>query len=358
MDERFKDLPFVAGPPHFRFYAGTPLTTNKGINIGSLFVLDDRVRPKLNPVQVDFLGTVAGIIMRNMELHHEAEERKRSLQMSRALNAFQEGKDTVDDSNGSGTSSPNIRRANMKKSTQQNSNHASLGKNINDGIEQAEPHSRRISCTSPHIGQPTHAENGSDENSPALPKQIPLQVHNHSLNAPFLRASRLLRQCLDLQETGGVVFLDSNPGFQSQDNNESGPASVKSENILDALDSKSPLNGSFRHRTFSKKNDQAAEIIGISTPEFDFDLRSDPDHVRSFSPVDQHTLQRLAQHYPRGKLWSFDDDGMLSNCDEDLLKSFSHEPHNESAIMRHQRKQTEATLLSRCFPKGIPFPML
>lgn len=81
-DERFNTLPFVTGPPNFRFYAGTCLTTRRGINIGSLFIVDDRVRPELTASQVDFLGTVAAIVMRNLELNQEAEERNRFLKMS------------------------------------------------------------------------------------------------------------------------------------------------------------------------------------------------------------------------------------------------------------------------------------
>ena len=91
-DERFNELPFVTGPPRFKFYAGTPLTTKKGINIGSLFILDDTIRPHLTLEQEEFLGTMAQIIMKHMEVTSEAEERKKVMRMSMGLNAFVEGK--------------------------------------------------------------------------------------------------------------------------------------------------------------------------------------------------------------------------------------------------------------------------
>ena len=107
-DERFNELPFVTGAPYFRFYAGTvskvhnlrkiaanleqPLTTKRGINIGSLFILDDVVRDKLNGDQEAFLGTIAQTIMKHMEIASEAEERVKAMRLSHGMNAFVEGK--------------------------------------------------------------------------------------------------------------------------------------------------------------------------------------------------------------------------------------------------------------------------
>lgn len=95
-DERFNLLPFVAGPPYFKFYAGTPLTTKKGINIGSLFIIDDQVREPLNADQEQFLGTIAQTVMKYMETTSEAEERKKVMRLSLGMNAFVEGKSRLD----------------------------------------------------------------------------------------------------------------------------------------------------------------------------------------------------------------------------------------------------------------------
>ncbi|MFO8233399.1 MAG: GAF domain-containing protein, partial [Longimonas sp.] len=39
-DPRFKGNPFVAGPPHLRFYMSMPLTSPDGFRVGTLCVMD------------------------------------------------------------------------------------------------------------------------------------------------------------------------------------------------------------------------------------------------------------------------------------------------------------------------------
>jgi len=67
-DTRFCDRPYVKGGPEARFYAGVPITTPKGINIGALCVLDDKPRDGLQPGQVDFLRNMASTVMSHLEL--------------------------------------------------------------------------------------------------------------------------------------------------------------------------------------------------------------------------------------------------------------------------------------------------
>ena len=51
-DARFASLPVVDGTiASYRFYAGTPITTKHGINIGSFFIFDDTPRDGLTMSQ-------------------------------------------------------------------------------------------------------------------------------------------------------------------------------------------------------------------------------------------------------------------------------------------------------------------
>lgn len=83
-----KNQPFVINPPHYRFYAGTPLTTADGFKIGTLCVLDYKPQ-KLTDKQKQSLKILASQVMFLLE------ERKRKNTL--ASTAF-EFKDLFDNS--------------------------------------------------------------------------------------------------------------------------------------------------------------------------------------------------------------------------------------------------------------------
>ncbi|KAI0316421.1 hypothetical protein OF83DRAFT_1127068 [Amylostereum chailletii] len=67
-DWRFAKSPLVTGAPHVRFYAGAPLRTQDGFNVGTLAIMDDVPRQEFSPRQRHTLKEFAAIAMREMEL--------------------------------------------------------------------------------------------------------------------------------------------------------------------------------------------------------------------------------------------------------------------------------------------------
>ncbi|KAG8906833.1 His Kinase A domain containing protein [Tulasnella sp. 403] len=67
-DWRFAKNPLVVGKPHIRFYAGAPLRTQDGHNIGSLCIIDDEPKQECSPRTRHALKEFASIVMRELEL--------------------------------------------------------------------------------------------------------------------------------------------------------------------------------------------------------------------------------------------------------------------------------------------------
>ncbi|HYC04507.1 MAG TPA: GAF domain-containing protein [Azospirillaceae bacterium] len=57
-DPRFRDHPLVKGEPHFRFYAGVPLTSEAGHSLGSFCLLGHEPR-NFNAAQLKLLSSLA-----------------------------------------------------------------------------------------------------------------------------------------------------------------------------------------------------------------------------------------------------------------------------------------------------------
>lgn len=70
-DERFRSNPLVFADPHIRFYAGAPLQTPEGHNLGTLCVIDREPRD-LSPEQRELLHRLAQLAMRELELRRLA----------------------------------------------------------------------------------------------------------------------------------------------------------------------------------------------------------------------------------------------------------------------------------------------
>ena len=66
-DSRFSESPLVLGPPYVRSYAGVPLRTPEGYNVGALCAMDTRPR-RFSPADIAILGNFANIVCDELEL--------------------------------------------------------------------------------------------------------------------------------------------------------------------------------------------------------------------------------------------------------------------------------------------------
>ncbi len=91
-DARFAGNPLVAREPHIRFYAGTPLMSPEGVALGTLCVIDHRVR-QLSPEQEEALRVLGRQVMTQLEIRRQnralrASEAERANILASAMDAI------------------------------------------------------------------------------------------------------------------------------------------------------------------------------------------------------------------------------------------------------------------------------
>ncbi|MBB3771253.1 diguanylate cyclase (GGDEF)-like protein/PAS domain S-box-containing protein [Angulomicrobium tetraedrale] len=82
-DPRFASNIYVTGPPHIRFYLGSPLALRPGVNIGSLCIFGCEPR-ELRPGDLALLSHLTRIIIDQFRLHQANQRAKRELEHRRA----------------------------------------------------------------------------------------------------------------------------------------------------------------------------------------------------------------------------------------------------------------------------------
>ncbi|KAF4631651.1 hypothetical protein G7Y89_g6476 [Cudoniella acicularis] len=364
LDPKMSQMDCVKGPPHLRFYCGVPLTNKKGVNIGCVYVVDDRPRTGFNLEQAQFLSTMAATVMDHLENNRAKEDVVMVTRMSQALHAFIEGDGTMGgdwerlkrynlpagagvgfhwesnkrDENGvqvkamkglRGTDSSTPSRSESGASTGQsplqhttNSQDARFNFNNSPWSSSSEvPQTPALHSVFEGIDEPVDAQDGGRDG------QFSNDGFWNLLHGTFARASNLVREGM---EVDGAVFFDAPFRFYQgrstlePDNRPLGTGETESstesddEGHVEARPGPRPyvINNHHHHTAERKTAAEVAaatglksDILGFSTGDSSSWNNQLTKLADSFSAIDQSLLTSLVRRYPKGALFVFDDNG-------------------------------------------------
>ena len=87
-DQRFNEIPFVTGEPHFKFYCGMPLITGEGYSLGTLCVMDFEPR-QLVFEQTESIRRLSRQVMTQLEL------RRKLVEVDRAIRELEQARTDI-----------------------------------------------------------------------------------------------------------------------------------------------------------------------------------------------------------------------------------------------------------------------
>ncbi|KAF7330327.1 Histidine kinase [Mycena venus] len=184
LDWRFAKSPLVLGPPNIRFYAGAPLRTHDGFNIGCLALVDDAPREDFTPRQRHTLKEFAAIAMREMELWRDKIQLRIRDRIQTSMEQF--SRECLEiDSEAAGQG-----HAQHKGESKNESEPQSQEPNAIDDVPPPPP---------PHANNHERKPHTNDSDPPDL------MGPSSSMDTVYDRAAKLVQRTLDVE---GVVVMD------------------------------------------------------------------------------------------------------------------------------------------------------
>jgi signal transduction histidine kinase len=330
-DERYKDLPFVQKKPNFRFYAGTPLTTDSNINVGCFFVLDTKPHVEFTQSEKETMGTMGMLIMDFLKVSRQASEGRRATRLSRGLSCFVEGRSRFADSSEDPiTHNPNPQQI-SRPSSKTRSSHLSISNNQYSPRRSRSRGSdaRSVSPLSDINTDYSRASSVGSHLSGLRSDNMQNEDKEYQGNAwTFQRAANLIRESLELEGDAGVVFVEGG-----------------NDTMFD-FDTRGEVSGSL-------DNNKSATVLAISAG--DAPLGPETGSITQFpvSGIDDGFLHGLLCRYGQGKIWSFHRDGLFSSSDSDESTDSSRKSRTGERTRSKRAKKwktIENNMLNKYFP--------
>lgn len=375
-DVRFSKLPFVQGKPYFRFYAGTPLTTKRGINIGSLCVMDVEPRKGFSQEHHQVLGWLAGLVMNNLERSREAIEGRRSKLMSSALNVFVGGRSRMKplsegDTEGEHTMSEAhpqdripLESGGLTRTAERKLNGLIKSDELFDSVQTEEHHDvegRLEDYRTAKKDRATTSSNpSSDEEDFGGNRQEEAISRSHRFT--FGRAANILRECFEMAAGDGVFFLEAGTGLTHS--TSSGLATGTSDEACDGNDGKDEQDDLLKSTThqigtnttfdpltsaFAKHSKNPAPVLASSTKHEPFLRGKYPAGRAALGDIDQDILHGLFKRHPQGKIWVMENGAVASSSEDD---SRGNDIHATSPSHRKRSHHRRGSILTNLLPEA------
>ncbi|KAL0932205.1 sensor histidine kinase response [Colletotrichum truncatum] len=302
--------------PRPRFYAGVPIQTNKGVNIGVFSIWADEPRQELDPVSMQVMRGLSKTIIQHLDAKRSGEGHRRAVRMVRGMGSFVEGKATISGASWSRTGSqdedPSLEGA-------LNENQQQIQDNEDARVATQESTSASTSHTSSPIPSPKplpsmphrsrrRSLDGSGSERSVTSASPGADLYQSEVRHIFSKASNIIREAIEVE---GAVFLDASIGSFAGLATKAVPSGSTSSSASSGDEKAS--NAPAINSDNSAEPDVPCRILAHSNSiSSSIDTSPAPG---DYSDVSEKFLHKLLKRYPEGRIFSFDENGSLQTSD-------------------------------------------
>ncbi|KAM0352992.1 hypothetical protein ACHAPU_001877 [Fusarium lateritium] len=328
LDDRFKSRVYVQSEPGVRFYAGVPIFSRKGYKIGAYAVSDERPRDGLSIEDVKFMQSVAQAVTEHLEWARDRVDRFKGERIVRGLATFIEGCSS-DDPTVSKERQP--RRPSIKRPPGMTIT-ATRRSSLHNTMRKVDPDSAKIS-----------------QKAPPPPRREKPQTDG--LSRMYNRAADNLRS--SILADGVVLFGSTASNLQHKSDtvemgHSDGTASDGSPTRV-AIDPDGFGTGSSDSDTSPLSRPCKLLAFSLADKSKPIDLERGP----SFSIG---TLERYFSLFPKGKSFTFTEEGRGISSDDDSASDGSAAARNpdNTGISGKEKRRNKGKMDHRELLKKIP----
>ncbi|KAI3542556.1 hsp90-like protein [Colletotrichum filicis] len=308
-DRRFCNRPYIDAAPYNRFYAGVPIRSPKGINIGVYCIFSDKPRNGLDTGELQFMREISRTVMEYLDARRVNESYRRSERMVQGLGNFIEGRDdpvpttrTTPRASLNGFELPRL-AVSLPDADPPSPRSSESPEPVRPGINpiraDSSDSSAKVESSDSVETTATTATVATTTSSTAPP-----DPHLTETIKIFSRAANVIRKSL---EVDGALFLDASigsfGGLVTGPRRASEVADHTFSSSEDSLSEKSEDVNDKWCKSFGRSSTMDDIVNGVSAPQL------------SRLTLREKFLRKLLRRYPNGKVFSFDEMGQWLSAD-------------------------------------------
>lgn len=357
-DIRFCNRPYVTEGPMVRFYAGVPITTPAGVNIGALCALDDKPHPGIDAHAIDQLVDLSAAVMSHLEALRAKAEFQRGSIMLTGLNSFLDR--MTDTQDGPTIDDPLIGISTYNQSTAQFSSKSAEQDPMPATHASFKALSAPVTCGAEAVAEsksvePSRKESIDDEQPEITARDFLDQStvdgkSDATRNRMFTLAAKMILESMDVD---GVAFYDTSPLYKTSAESRHGqqhhmayPTSSGNNTTGDESTVSLTAEGS---KAASAKEHGLCHMLASAFSAQGAKSRP-PSNIMS-----RRFLKLLNRRYDSGKIWilSADQDqaDAISVSSSSQISESHSSSHSEGTRRRTNRTQ-EVAFIRRLLPQA------